>query len=134
VIVDSSVWIDLLNGEETAVANHLAKAIFDRDPILVPGLVLTEVLQGIPNEAEAQRVGSLMAAFPSPPDLEADGYRRAAALYRACRARGTTPRSTIDCLLAQICLLLDVPILARDRDFEAIAKVAPLKLVELGER
>ena len=129
MIVDSSVWIDLLNGEKTAEANHLAKAIFERDPVLVPGLVLTEVLQGLANETEAQRVGSLMAAFPSPPDLEADGYRRAAALYRACRARGTTPRSTIDCILAQICLTFDLPILARDRDFELIAQIAPLKIV-----
>jgi len=69
-----------------------------------------------------------MAAFPAPPELEMDDYRNAAALYRACRARGTTPRSTIDCLLAQICLVLNVPILSRDRDFELIARVAPLKL------
>jgi predicted nucleic acid-binding protein len=69
-----------------------------------------------------------MAAVPAPPELVLDDYRSAAALYRACRARGTTPRSTIDCLLAQICLTLNVSILARDRDFELIARVAPLKL------
>lgn len=129
MIVDSSVWIDLLNGEKTAEANRLAKAIFDRDPVLVPGLVLTEVLQGLPNETEAQRVGSLMSAFPSPPELETGDYRRAAGLYRACRARGTTPRSTIDCLLAQTCLKLDLPILARDREFELIAQIPPLRIV-----
>ena len=96
--------------------------------MLVPGLVLTEVLQGLSSNTEAQRVSALMAGFPAPPELDMNGYRSAAALYRACRARGTTPRSTIDCLLAQICLVLNVPILARDRDFELIARVAPLRL------
>jgi hypothetical protein len=127
-LVDSSVWIALLNGEESAEAECLRQAIVDHRLVLVPGLVLTEVLQGLPGDAEAQRVGALMAAFPAPPELVLDDYRSAAALYRACRARGTTPRSTIDCLLAQICLTLDVSILARDRDFELIARVAPLKL------
>lgn len=132
MIVDSSVWIDLLNDAQTPEARRLASAILDRDPILVPGLVLTEVLQGLPNEVDAQRVGMLMAAFPAPPEFQADDYRKAAALYRACRARGTTPRSTIDCLLAQTCLMLNLPILARDRDYEAIARVAPLRIVSTG--
>lgn len=128
MVVDSSVWIALLNGEESPEAEYLRQAIVGHRPVLVPGLVLTEVLQGLSSDAEAQRVGTLMAAFPAPPELDLDDYRGAAALYRACRTRGTTPRSTIDCLLAQICLMLNVPILARDRDFELIARVAPLQL------
>ena len=128
MLVDSSVWIGLLNGEDNPETEYLRQAIIDGRPVLVHGLVLAEVLQGLPSDADARRVGALMAAFPAPPELDMDSYRNAAALYRACRARGTTPRSTIDCLLAQICLVLNVPILSRDRDFELIARVAPLKL------
>jgi len=128
VIVDSSVWIALLNGRDDPETQYLKRAIIDDRPVLVPGLVLTEVLQGLSNDAEAQRVSALMAGFPAPPELDINDYRSAAGLYRACRAHGTTPRSTIDCLLAQICLVLNVPILARDRDFELIARVTPLKL------
>lgn len=84
---------------------------------------------GLQTEADAARVEELMTAFPSPPELEPEDYRRAAALYRACRARGTTPRSTIDCIIARICLKHDLPILAQDRDYQAIAQVAPLRIV-----
>ena len=128
MIVDTSVWIDLLNCRSTPQATQLARALEDDEPVLVPGLVLTEVLQGLSNEASATRVAELMSAFPSPPELEPVDYRRAAALYRACRTRGTTLRSTIDCIIAQTCLKFDLPILARDRDYEAIALIAPLKI------
>jgi len=129
VVVDTSVWIDLLNGHATARANLLARALDDGDLILLPGLVLTEVLQGLPNEAQADRVAELMSGLQMPPGLDEQDYVDAAALYRACRAHGTTPHSTIDCLIAQTCLRLDMPILAQDRDYETIARIAPLKLV-----
>ena len=129
MVVDTSVWIDLLNGHATASANLLARALDDGDLILLPGLVLTEVLQGLPNEAQADRVAELMSGLQMPPGLDEQDYVDAAALYRACRAHGTTPRSTIDCLIAQTCLRLDMPILAQDRDYETIARIAPLKLV-----
>lgn len=131
MIVDSSVWVDLFNSRGTAEADFLARALDIGDPVLVPGLVLTEVLQGLRNETDAARIAELMTAFRSPPELEVDDYRRAAALYRACRARGTTPRSTIDCVLAQTCLKFDLPILARDSDYQVIAKVAPLRIVAI---
>ena len=129
MVVDTSVWIDLLNGHATARANLLACALDDGDLILLPGLVLTEVLQGLPNEAQADRVAELMSGLQIPPELDEQDYVDAAALYRDCRAHGTTPRSTIDCLIAQTCLRLDMPILAQDRDYEMIARIAPLKLV-----
>lgn len=129
MVVDTSVWIDLLNGRDTPKVQLLARALEDGDLILLPGLVLTEVLQGLANDADADRVAEAMMALQIPPELDEEDYVRAAALYRACRAQGTTPRSTIDCLIAQICLVLDMPILAQDRDYEAIARVAPLRVV-----
>ena len=129
MVVDTSVWIDLLNGRETPKTNLLARALDDGDLVLLPGLVLTEVLQGLGSEAEAARVAELMTALQMPPELDEEDYVQAATLYRACRARGTKPGSTIDCLIAQICLSLDMPVLAQDRDYEAIAKIAPLRIV-----
>ena len=131
MVVDTSVWIDLLNRIGTPEADLLARALDNGDPVLLPGLVLTEVLQGLPSETDATRIGKLMTAFPAPPELETTDYRQAAALYRACRARGTTPRSTVDCVIAQTCLKHDLPILARDRDYQAIALIAPLRIVAI---
>src|SRR5207249_12098434 len=67
--------------------------------------------------------------FELTPELTRSDYEQAAAIYRACRARGTTPRSSIDCLIAQICLRYDHELLSRDRDFDAIARIFPLQRV-----
>jgi len=56
-------------------------------------------------------------------------YIAAAALYRDCCNLGQTPRSTIDCLSARTGLLLQMPILAQDRDYEAIARVSPRRVL-----
>ena len=44
------------------------------------------------------------------------------------RVAGVTPRSLTDCLVAQVALREDVPLLARDRDFEAIASVCGMRM------
>ncbi len=54
-----------------------------------------------------------------------------ASLYARCRRAGVTPRSTIDCLLAQIAIEHNLLLLHSDRDFPRIAAVVPeLKLYE----
>jgi hypothetical protein len=45
-----------------------------------------------------------LSAFDVPPEIDSDDYEKAAGLYRLCRARGFTVHSTVDCLIAQVCL------------------------------
>jgi len=49
-------------------------------------------------------------------------------MYRRCRRRGITIRSTIDCLIAAVCLEADAELYQNDRDFTGIAKVHGVKL------
>ena len=42
----------------------------------------------------------------------------------------TPVRSTIDCLIAQICLRNGLPLLTRDRDFTGIARCVLLELLQ----
>ena len=63
MIVDTSVWIDFLNGHPSPQADVLAQAIEQGDTINLPGLVLTEILLGLKTEAHARRVESLLDAF-----------------------------------------------------------------------
>jgi len=51
----------------------------------------------------------------------------AARIYFDLRRRGKTVRSPIDCCIAQLAIEHDVLLLHRDRDFEAIANVRPLR-------
>ena len=129
ILVDSSVWISFLNGVNSAEAAYLAICIAEDRPLVIPGLVHTEVLVGARSEAEALRVSQSLSAFPLVPGPTPSDHERAARIYRTCRSRGYTIRSTIDCLIAQLCLRDGYELLAKDRDFEAIGSAFPLKRV-----
>jgi predicted nucleic acid-binding protein len=130
VIVDTSVWIDFFNGHPSTQAQRLARAIEEGESIALPGLVYTEILLGLKNDAQAKRIAQLLQAFNWVPEPNQDDYAAAATLYRQCRAKGLTIRSTIDCIIAQLCLRDGLPLLAKDRDFDRIAQLVALKLVD----
>ncbi len=129
MIVDTSVWIDFFNGHPSAQAQRLARAIEDGESIALPGLVYTEILLGLKNDTEAKRIALLLQAFDWVTEPTQADYAQAAKLYRQCRAKGHTIRSTIDCIIAQLCLRDGLPLLAKDRDFERIAQLVALRLV-----
>ncbi len=129
MLADTSAWIDYFNGHPSAEAERLAHAIAENQPIVLPGLVLTEILLGLKTDAEAERIASLLSAFDRAPEFGDDEYLLAATIYRTCRAEGYTVRSTIDCLLAALCLRHDYPLLTKDRDFAVISRFFPLKLI-----
>jgi predicted nucleic acid-binding protein len=127
MLVDTSVWIDYLNGYASPQSDRLATAIAEDTSIVLCGVVLTEILLGLP-EAEAIRIEKLLQTFPLTSEPERQDYCAAAHLYRTCRSKEITIRSVIDCLIAQICLKHDYPLLAKDRDFIQIARYFPLQL------
>jgi len=57
-----------------------------------------------------------------------ESFAQAAQLYRNCRTKGITPRSTIDCLIVQIAIEHDLFLLHNDKDFERIAEVIELRI------
>jgi predicted nucleic acid-binding protein len=129
MLVDTSVWIDYFNAFPSDEAAHLTLCIAEGRDLVIPGVVLAEILLGARSDADAARLRHVMSAFDLAPELERADYDAAAGLYRACRARGVTPRSTIDCLIAQLCLKHGYELLARDRDFAAIARLSALRLI-----
>ena len=60
-----------------------------------------------------------------------DDNERAGDLYRRCRARGSTIRSLLDCLIAAVAIRVDAAVLHEDRDFDALAQHTELRTVEL---
>jgi predicted nucleic acid-binding protein len=127
ILVDSSVWISFLNGVNSAEAAFLAVCIAEDRPLVIPGLVRTEVLVGARTEADALRLSQSLSAYPLVPEATPADYEQAAAIYRTCRGRGYTIRSAIDCLIAQLCLRDGYELLAQDRDFDAISRAFPLR-------
>lgn len=128
IVVDTSVWIEFFKGTGSSFDQHLAELIRVDAPIALTEVIYCEVLQGIRDDAVHARVRVILQAFPV---LLLDGLRsadRAVALYRACRRRGLTIRSTVDCLIAAVCLDAGAELFHHDRDFDVLAKVADLKL------
>lgn len=128
IIVDTSVWIEFLEGRGSSYDRHLAELIGENAPIALTEVIYCEVLQGIRDDAVYENVRASLQAFPM---LCLDGLRsvdQAAALYRTCRRKGYTIRSTVDCLIAVVCLDVGAELFHHDRDFDVIAKVANLKV------
>lgn len=132
MLVDTSVWIDFFNGHDSAEARQLVRAIQDAEHIVITGIVLTEILLGLKNDTEAKRILNLLDAFDYSAEPVHDDYIEAARIYRVCRSQGITIRSTIDCLIAQLCLRDKLPLLTKDRDFKAISDCLPLQLVTVN--
>jgi predicted nucleic acid-binding protein len=129
VLVDSSVWIAFLR-DSGGPEVDLLEQLIDERRAATTDVVLLEVLAGTTDEERAARLRRFLAGAEllrqeSPADAE-----QAAALYRACRRAGETPRSLNDCLIAAVALRHDVPLLHRDRDFTVLAQHTDLRLVE----
>jgi predicted nucleic acid-binding protein len=128
IVVDSSVWIDFLNGRSPPHVRRL-QAILGADEIIVGDLMLCEVLQGLDSEREAKEVEALLRCFEILPMGGAMIATMAARNFRDLRRRGITIRKTIDLLIGTWCIENRTPLLHNDSDFVPMAR--HLGLIEL---
>jgi predicted nucleic acid-binding protein len=128
IVVDTSVWIDVLNDTDTPQAVRCVELIESGEPVALTDVVLTEVLQGLQSEREAQLVERHLAAFPILRLGGTEDFVLAAELYRAARRGGVTIRKTLDCLIAAPCVRTGAPLLHADRDFDLLATCTPLRV------
>jgi len=128
IVVDSSVWIDFLNGRNVPHVRRL-RAILGAEEIVVGDLMLCEVLQGLVSEQAAQDIEALLRRFLIVP-MAGDTIAVAAARnFRFLRRRGITIRRTIDLLIGTWCIENRSPLLHNDSDFRPMARY--LGLIEL---
>jgi predicted nucleic acid-binding protein len=128
IVVDTSVWIDVLNDSDSPKAVRCVELIEGGEPIALTDIVFTEILQGFRSDREARLVEGHLKAFPV---LRLDGlgdFALAAELYRRARRAGVTIRKTLDCLIAAPCVRSGAPILHDDADFDRLAECTPLRL------
>ena len=128
VIIDTSVWIDFLNGsynEKTIKLKDLKQKGID---IFTTGLIITEILCGIKDnnmfEIVKEKLLKLPFANPSYPLT----YINAAIIYKEGRRKGITIRKTIDFLIAQIAIENNLHLLHKDSDFDKIASFTKLRI------
>jgi predicted nucleic acid-binding protein len=130
ILVDTSVWIDFFAGRELPHVAKLEQTILDNEDLALSGLILTEILQGIPDDATYRRVRrylSVLIMLPMPEPV----FVRAAKLYRKLCKQGITIRKTNDCIIAATAIEHQCQLLHNDKDFAPIAKYFSLKVVRL---
>ena len=128
IVVDTSVWIDVLRGAESPTASRCVELIEDGAPVALTDVILTEILQGLRSEREARLVERHLRAFPTLRLESLDDFALAAQLYRRARQAGVTISKTIDCLIAAPCVRTGAALLHADADFDRLATCTPLKL------
>lgn len=132
LLVDSSVWIDWLRGADTDAVRFVQSREADEE-LAITQMIYLEVLQGVSSDrqyAACQRVLGAQAMLQPLDALET--FEAAAQLYRRARQRGFTIRKSTDCLIAAIAIERGVMLVHNDRDFFALAQVAPTLLIYPG--
>lgn len=131
ILVETSVLLPFLTGGSSAEVRHLEWMLQEDEPWCTTPFAVQEILQGARDEREWRRLQKYLSTLPLA-TLSADGHILAARIYFDCRRRGITVRSSVDCLIAQTALEHDLALLHDDRDFDAIARVRPLRVVDVS--
>jgi predicted nucleic acid-binding protein len=116
IMVDSSVWIDYFNGQNTSATAQL-DLLLGVQPIAIGDIILTEVLQGFRKNEDYETAKSLLTSLTI---FELLGERMAlksADNYRQLRKQGITIRKTTDVIIASFCIENNLPLLFSDKDF-----------------
>lgn len=131
IVVDTSVWIDVLNGVSSPTADHCVELIEGGEPVALTDVVFAEVLQGLRSADEAREVEHHLRSFPILRLGGLEDFALAAELYRRARDAGFTIRKTLDCLIASPCVRTGAPLLHADADFDRLASCSELRLYEI---
>ena len=126
MIADTSAWVEFLRATGSRCDLRLRKAFRNEEAVWLPAVVLQELLQGARNPAQFNRLEAQLERLPGLDALDPRDLARAAAmLYARCRWQGVTVRSPNDCVVAACAIAAGLPVLAWDRDFQALASVEP---------
>ena len=116
IIVDSSVWIDFFNGNDTP-QSELLDTLLGTEPVAVGDLILTEVLQGFRTDSDFDKAKNLLTSLFLFEMLGIGNAIQSAENYRFLRKRGITIRKTADVIIASYCISENHSLLFSDKDF-----------------
>ncbi len=131
VLVDTSVWsLALRRGErplypETEELRRLVAA----HVVDIMGPIRQELLSGLRDPAQFERLETHLAAFPDIL-LQTDDFVTAARFFNLCRAKGIQGSNT-DFLICAVAVRRGMSIFTTDRDFERFARCLPIDLHEI---
>lgn len=135
MIVDTSVWIDYIEGSIPAgnrnwQSDYLNDAIKTKQLIYTTPIIIQEVLQGLLDDKRYNRFKASLLSYKTLMIDPVDLAVASANLHRQLRKQGITIRKANDCQIAYLALYYDVELLHKDKDFKHIATHTALKEVK----
>jgi predicted nucleic acid-binding protein len=125
IVIDSSVWIaNLRNQSIPAVRKMREREVVDE--AVVGDIVLTEVLQGARDEANAARLEADLRQFPIVTMVGGELATKAARHYRTLRSAGFTMNKIADLFIGTFCIEHDHWLLHCDDDFHPMERICGL--------
>jgi predicted nucleic acid-binding protein len=131
ILVDTSAWAEFYRRTGSPVHGTVASLLRgQRVPTNVATTepVVMELLAGRQPSPELAEVRRRLLSLRMLHVEGLDTWELGAAVARACRARGETIGSQMDCLIAAVAIQQGASVLHADRDFDVIARHTPLRI------
>jgi len=120
IIVDTTVWIEFFRNPQSPHSNHLKDLLRQRRVVIV-GMVLAEIVQGVKAPREADLVLTSLTKLPYS-EMTKDRWQQAGEISASLRKKGTTlPLS--DLIIAACALAEGGEIYTLDPHFKRIPGV-----------
>jgi predicted nucleic acid-binding protein len=130
ILVDSSVWIDYFNGQDTPQV-ELLDQLLSTQPLAIGDIILTEVLQGFRQDADYVTAKQILTSLTIFQLINTDLAINSADNFRTLRKRGITVRKTVDVIIATFCIEAKHALLFSDRDFIPFVQHLGLDAVQM---
>lgn len=127
ILVDTSVWINYVNGVATPEAEILDREL-GSERIATGDLIVAEFLQGFNDDAQFYRAKELLDGLAYFDLVGGQIALQSARNYRALRKAGITVRKTIDVIIATFCIENGFELLHADRDFDPLESFLGLRV------
>jgi hypothetical protein len=128
VLVDTSVWSEALRRRRKAESDVVweFRSLILEHRVDIVGPIRQEVLSGLREDAQFEKLEKHLEAFPDIP-LETADHVMAAKFFNTCRAKGVQGSNT-DFLICAVAVRRQRVIYTTDKDFPMFAKHLPIML------
>ncbi len=133
VLVDTSVWSLALRRKRAAANDRIRAALtalVEDGRVAIIGAIRQELLSGVREQAQFERLRDHLRAFPDTA-VTTDDHEEAAVYFNRCRENGIQGSNT-DFLICAAAVRNGFSIFTTDEDFPLFAKVLPIALHDIG--